>query len=329
MPGEVPKVITFNEAIAAAEGDRALLLGNGFSIAQADGQFSYAQLLDRSGLSAQNPIRSVFSVLETADFEKVMDALYHTAQILEAYGQKQQAAQFRTDAIAVREALIHAVHEVHPGIQFDIPQAQRQACATFINNFSPIFTLNYDLLLYWVILNAAGNAHSDGFGLGQTVNGFRTFSEEANCDTYYLHGALHLFLGPRRETRKRVVTTATIIDDIAATIRNSGHLPLFVAEGSTVEKVDRINSVPYLRLCYEKLSGLSDNLFVFGHSVGENDNHIYDAVFDSSSIDRLFFFVHEPQNDWTHIRERLAPFRERDPDIDVIYVDSSSARVWG
>jgi len=247
---------------------------------------------------------------------------------MEAYGQNQQATQFRTDAIAVRDALIHAVHEVHPGIQFDIPQSQRQACATFINHFTSIFTLNYDLLLYWIILNAAGNAHSDGFGLGGTVNGFRTFTETANCNTYYLHGALHLFLGSQRETRKRVVTTATIINDIADTIRNTGHLPLFVAEGTTIEKMDRINSVPYLRACYDKLRKLSDNLFVFGHSVGENDEHIYDAIFDST-IDRLFFCVHQPQNNWTRIRRRLAAFQERDPSIEIVYVDSESAHVWG
>lgn len=324
----VPQTISFEEAIQQSVAPRATLLGNGFSIAQAGGQFSYSSLLDRSGLPAESPIRNVFRTLSTVDFEQVMEALNHAAQILDAYGKKEQAAAFRTDLISVRDALIHAVHEVHPGIQFDIPQAQRQACAVFLQNFDSIFTLNYDLLLYWVILNAENNPHTDGFGLGPTLNGFRTFSEEGNCNTYYLHGALHLFLGEQRETLKRIVTTGTIVSDIANTIRNTGHLPLFVAEGTTIEKMARINSVPYLRFCYDELRSLAGSIFIFGHSLGENDAHIYDAIF-GSSVERLFFCVHEPQNDWLHLRERLAPFRERNPGVEVEYVDAGSAHVWG
>jgi Domain of unknown function (DUF4917) len=61
------------------------LLGNGFSMAQAGGQFAYATLLEKSALAADSPIRNVFSVLNTYDFEKVMKALQDAAQVELAY----------------------------------------------------------------------------------------------------------------------------------------------------------------------------------------------------------------------------------------------------
>lgn len=325
----MPDVLSFADAIEASNiGDRAVLIGNGFSIAQAGGQFAYSSLLERCGLEADSPIRNVFRVLETVDFEAVMHALEHAAQIETAYGDNQRSKQFQDDAAAVREALIHAVREVHPGIQFDIPEAQREACAAFLNNFQSIFTLNYDLLLYWVILKAARANHSDGFGLGEELAGFRTFRPDAYCTTYYLHGALHLFLDSQLEMQKRVVTKATIIDDIESTIRRRGQLPLFVAEGKASQKLARINSVPYLRHCYEALNELEGSLFVFGHSAADNDRHIYDAIF-RSPIAKFFFCVHRPDGDWLDLRERLAPYAERRGDVEIIYVNAATANVWG
>jgi hypothetical protein len=162
-----------------------------------------------------------------------MRALEDAAQIELAYGDKDKFGKFQADASRVRDALIQAVHAVHPGIQFEISNTQRDACAIFLKHFDSVFTLNYDLLLYWVIVHAVSDKFRDGFGFGRQVDGFREYTRNANPNTYYLHGALHLFLGPQRETRKRVVTNGAIVNDIADTIRKTKQLPLFVAEGSS------------------------------------------------------------------------------------------------
>lgn len=78
--------IPFNEAIKQSGPVRSLLIGNGFSIAQAGGQFSYANLLEKAGLKPGNPIKNVFATLNTVDFELVMEALQHAARIEDAYG---------------------------------------------------------------------------------------------------------------------------------------------------------------------------------------------------------------------------------------------------
>jgi Domain of unknown function (DUF4917) len=314
--------------IKASQGtSRAVLLGNGFSIAQGGGRFSYSNLLEICKLAPDSPIRKVFQELQTVDFEVVMKALEDASHIARAYGDAATEKRFAEDASEVREALIAAVHEVHPGVHFEIPQKQRQACGKFLTRFIKIFTLNYDLLLYWVILGATRGFH-DGFGLGDEVDGFRTFRADALCDTYYLHGALHLFLDQERETLKCIVTGSTIINDIANTIRSRSQLPLIVAEGTAVQKIARIRSVPYLHRCYSELSRLGGTLFIFGHGVSTSDSHIYDAIC-KSGVHKVFFCVHKPAERLSAVREDLARYLERARDIDWIYVDAATADVWG
>jgi hypothetical protein len=108
-PLEEKVTIAFSEAIEQSSLPRSLLIGNGFSIAQAGGQFSYGSLLEKAGLQPNNPIKNVFTTLNTVDFELVMQALQHAAQIEDAYGATNRADLFRKGAADVREALIHAV----------------------------------------------------------------------------------------------------------------------------------------------------------------------------------------------------------------------------
>jgi hypothetical protein len=96
-------------------------------------------------------------------------------------------------------------------------------------------------------------------------NGFRKFSESGSCSTYYLHGALHLFEDDDGGTKK----------------------------------------LAYLRYCYNNLKETAGDIFIFGHSVSNNDRHIYDAIFSSFELKRVFFCVHNPTKDWSILRERL------------------------
>jgi hypothetical protein len=324
----MPDFISFAEAIKASKAPgKSILLGNGFSIARGGGQFSYASLLEKSGLPSEGPIRKAFERLETVDFEVVMKALEDASRIETAYGDQAKATTFGEDAAKVREALIQAIQEVHPGVHFEIPKEQSEACGKFLMHFDSIFTVNYDLLLYWVILQAT-KGFQDGFGLGDEVDGFRTFKLGAHCNTYYLHGALHLFLDAERETLKRVVTGSTIIQDIASTIRSRMQSPLIVAEGTATQKIAGIRSVPYLNQCYETLAKLNGNLIIFGHGASASDTHVYDAIC-RSGIKQVFFCVHRPVERLTEIREQLARYAERRKDINWCYVDAATANVWG
>src|SRR5258708_1678061 len=102
----MPDIISFDDALKASRGTaRAVLLGNGFSIAQGGGRFLYSNLLEICKLPPESPIRRVFQELQTVDFEVVMKALEDASHIARAYADAEAEKRFAEDASAVREAL--------------------------------------------------------------------------------------------------------------------------------------------------------------------------------------------------------------------------------
>ncbi len=320
----MPEIISFEEAIEQTRGkDRSLLLGNGFSIEY----FSYNSLLEESGLDKDEPLRRLFETLGTYDFESVVRALEDAGLVEKTYGNDPQAETFQVDADRLREALVHAVRETHPAHREDIAE-QIPSCVLFLKNFSKLFTLNYDLLLYWVQLEAAGE-FKDGFGLGTEAAGFLgPFKESAYCNTYNLHGGLHLFKTVEGEVEKRLMGPSGVIDAIASTITEGKRLPLYVAEGTSQAKLAKINSVPYLRHCYDQLADREGSFFIYGHSADQNDAHIYRALF-KSEIEHIYFFIHRPTADLNAIDGELARYKRLFASgVDYSFVDSESARIW-
>ena len=318
-------VIAFDEAIKASDGkDRALLLANGFSIQH----FSYKTLLEKSGLDTRGPLRTLFDTLDTVDFEVVIRALEDAAVVERVYNKVKRADLFLDDADKVRRALVHAVREIHPGHREDIAKLIAP-CIAFLSLFGKIFTLNYDLLLYWVILENS-KKFQDGFGLGEEGAGFLgPFKVGAHCNVFNLHGGLHLFRKSNDEVEKRLMGSSGVIDAIAETITRDKRLPVYVAEGNSTAKLARIYALPYLRHCYEILRACSGIFFVYGHSASHNDAHIYEAIFNSQ-IAHLYFCIHAPTSDIKAIDGELARYRKRyGSKIDYTLVDSETAKVWG
>ena len=102
------KVITFNRALKLTKeaNKRHVLLGNGFSIACRADIFQYGKLFDRAdfkGLGAT--ARAAFKALKTTDFEIVMRALRHAAELATVYAKKNPdlATRMLRDADGLRE----------------------------------------------------------------------------------------------------------------------------------------------------------------------------------------------------------------------------------
>lgn len=318
------QVISFEDAIKNGE-DRALLIGNGFSAQY----FNYATLLAESGLDAGTPLRRLFELLDTADFEAVVRALEDAALVETAYENKPHAQALSTDAQKVREALVNAVRSTHPAHRDDLA-FQYDSGAAFLSSFGKVFTLNYDLLLYWVNLE---KVHlRDGFGKGASIEGGRfkgPFYEDAYCDIYNLHGGLHLFQDDAGEVMKALNAGDGVIATITQSIAENRRLPIYVAEGSSAAKMRKINSVGYLRHCYEQLWQNAAILFVYGHSADDNDAHIYRAVF-SSNVTHVFFGVYQPDEaKLKRFSGQLAKHRELGgKNIGYTFYDAESAKVW-
>jgi Domain of unknown function (DUF4917) len=307
---------------------RSIVLGNGFSIAQTQGQLSYTNLLEQSNLPATSPIRTLFTTLDTVDFEEVVEALEHAAKVEGAYNDATRRALFEADAQVLRESLIHAIRAVHPANITAIPDAQFVACYDFLRNFTTYYTLNYDLLLYWANLKNDTNLFTDGFGLESAVNGFRAFNPKGHCNVYNLHGGLHLF--PRRDggTGKRIASGEHLLDSITDVIENAHLLPTFVAEGTSTKKMSKINSNAYLNHCYRNLKEKGGSIFVFGHAASPNDHHIYEAIYEGNPGPEVYFCVRDLAQ-LTAVQRRLAQYPVAYPKSKTYYVDVSTFNVWG
>lgn len=320
----MPEVISFSDALARTnDGERTLLIGNGFS---AD-YFRYSNLLASSGLDAGNPPRTVFDALDTVDFEVVVRALEAASIVERAYGNDAHAADLDGHAMQVREALVRAIWLNHPENIGAL--AGSYAAARFIGAFDFVYTVNYDLLLYWVDIRS--NRGNDGFGLGRRVGRFfGPFSEDGRCDRYNLHGGLHLFKTSSGGVEKAVnAGQGGALGTIANEIVQGRRMPIYVAEGTSGKKMAKINSVAYLRHCYDMLLTNRPPIFVYGHSADENDAHIYRAIFESPSS-HLYFGVYRASSETLRTFDgRLAKYQhEARIQKNYTFFDSESAQVW-
>jgi hypothetical protein len=269
----------------------------------------------------------LFGRLRTVDFERAVKALEGASEVEMAYGNNKHAEQLINDANRLRQALVHAIRGTHPRHRDEIEDVIPSCCA-FLSSFEEVFTLNYDLLLNWVSLSDEGHL-TDGFGLGEKRNGFQgPFKKDAYCKVYNLHGGLHLFRNGT-DVEKRIAGPTGVIDAIAQTITVGKRFPLYVAEGTSPAKMERIKANNYLSHCYEMLGGSTGSFFVFGHSADPNDAHIYNALF-RSKIMHLYFCVYQPTDEKIKaVGGELARYKVRaGSKIDYTFVDSESAHVW-
>ncbi|MCU1287250.1 MAG: hypothetical protein JWO13_3600 [Acidobacteriales bacterium] len=129
-------------------------------------------------------------------------ALRKSALLTELYlpTNPQLAARFQSDADALRSVLAAAIAQNHPERPADIAPERYRACRRFLDNFDSVYTLNYDLLLYWTIMQTESE---QPLRLGDER--FRTPDDRAadyvswdvektdRQDVFFLHGALHLY----------------------------------------------------------------------------------------------------------------------------------------
>lgn len=173
---------TFKDVIDASDngGARHLLLGNGFSIACVPSIFSYTSLYESADFGVNSQLSDVFDKLKTKDFEEVVRALESSRGICSVYDPRNSALlqNLRNDAERLKEVLLHTIAKKHPRLPSDIDECKYFACKKFLSHFisegmktGRVYTLNYDLLLYWTLMNdSAGNGESiklltdDGFG---------------------------------------------------------------------------------------------------------------------------------------------------------------------
>ncbi len=322
---------TFEEAWKSLKDGEttSVLLGNGFSRSWKDEIFSYANLLKVADFGRRDgTLRELFQRFATYDFEAVMKKLIAAAEVIGVYGGGEQLlAQVKDDKQALKDALIAAIIKFHPNRPSEISDDQYISVRRFLSRFEAIFTVNYDLLMYWARnknnLAPENYTTDDGFRDNSTWNG-----HETNQQIHFLHGGLHIYdTGDVIKKHQCTDDGVTIIEHVRSNF-NQDSFPLFVSEPTYSQKKIKINHNPYLNYCFKKIRDLNGTLFIHGHSIDENDRHIFDQI-KASQVSRVYVSIYGDENSETNTRTRnnaLAFLQCQN--TKVMFYDAASAPVW-
>ena len=333
------------ELEAAGSGlEPSLLVGNGFSIA-CDPGYSYRAL--KKNLSGRLPAVSVelMDRLKTANVEQVMQILEDSLWVGERLGGG-TGSELEQAHSSTRRAMVRAIAVDHlrsPAQIDETHEGRSRSAVSFLSRFRTIFTTNYDLLLYWIVMKNNPKSESgsyrfqDGFRR-EDPDDFGRFDPTVDVNLMYLHGALHLYIR-EGETRKLVRgTNRPLVQQINGVFEQGGE-PLFVAAGRPEQKQEAIGRNDYLSFCFNKLSTIEGDLVVFGLSLGESDQHIFNALASNPRLQRVYLSVYgdpessgnlQMQSIGKRLEETAAVHRKPgEAGLSVQLFDSCSAKVWG
>lgn len=318
-----------------------LLLWNGFSMAYDDSRFSFTSLLDSAVdewiIEKDSKVYKVFESLKTADFESVMRALEDTKKIVEVYEWNVELQELlKNDAEELKKYLVAIITNNHPKISTEVSEDEKKSCAKFLSNFESIYTLNYDLLLYWAVMQdeTATKQFWDWFWEDEYSldEDYVVYKNSKSFKLHYLHWALHLFDAWSEIIKKTY--SKTEIDLITQIKKNLDEwvYPIFISEWDAKQKMTKILHSAYLNHCYKSFKSIwwKSALVIYGTNLKKNDEHILNAIMESN-VTNIYIWVSDPKN-VEHVSNRITLFNESQKDMKkhkhLQYFNSRSVNPW-
>ncbi len=304
------------EGLAAWDG---LLLGNGMSINVWPG-FDYSSLFEEADLNDKD-MRS-FEALETTNFEVVLESLDRAIKLVKASGHRSDFLEERRTSIA--DALGRTVNSVHVPCS-RIPDETLQALRSAMRKHRWVFSTSYDLLAYYAAACEEFRGFVDYFWNTQGSFDESTITlDDASVRTrlLFLHGAVHLVVLSDGRTCKRKSSFLGLLDKFD--MPHAGDRlarPLLVTEGQSAQKAREIENNVYLAFALRKLREYRDPLVVFGHRMGEQDQHLIDAINEHPLRPLAIGLVDRGKR--TN-RRRQHEIRSRLEDSEVYFYDAAS-----
>lgn len=321
---------------------KSLLLGNGFSIS-CNRIFQYENLFNESNLP--NNIKKLFN--GGSDYEKVIEYLNKRKEMHQANDEYEFVQMFEDWIYNIKWDLISTITEIHSRVKTN--KKNRHNTFLFLSNFSNIFTLNYDLLLYWVVVYAVKLKEKNLQTYKECIknkrfypsDGFVRVDNDEDCiwyqynykqNIFYLHGGLHLFYDNVNifKLTYNVNNNQTIINKTKYWLEQ-GTSPLIITEGNIKDKLKWIKQNTYLNYCYQQLGLIKDVLFIHGHSLDYNDEHIFKAINANPNINAVYISIFDPVINEEIIRQKAYDlFAERinDKSLIVDFYNAQSVALW-
>lgn len=285
--------------------------------------------------SLNEDLEKIFEYFNTSDFEFILRMLWHANKINESLTIQEEKTKLAYDTI--KNALIQSVRTNHPKISkidINLPKIWN-----YLSQYSEIYSLNYDLLIYWALLlgnESLGTHFKDCFISGEFKSDWeelrKPYGSAKNVSlVFYPHGNLALetdILGLEKKvkTQKQI----DLLDTIFERWNQGLSIPLFVSEGTSTQKLNTIKRSNYLtEIYYNAFSKISGNLLIYGWSLSEQDTHLINAL-NSETISKICISVFTQnaymQDEIIRIENLLKKkgFKEE----DIIFVDSNSNELW-
>lgn len=265
-----------------------LLLGNGFSI-NLHGHLNYRSLFQEFLKNRTPRDRRRFNSFGTHNFELLQEILLSAKKVNGLFNIAKNDHKIDEAIKLLKNGLIESIKNKHPSSS-NIDMTQLQKLSIQLNKFGDIFTLNYDLFLYHIILKIKDKSdkkneitpYSDFFWgdyheQPEYFKQFMTYDDYHRKHVYYLHGALFLFKIPPDTLKLRRGGAPIELVEMIGEVVDGGTMPLFVSEGKYKEKLKAIERSNYLSFCYEALKESEKPLVIFGSSL-YYDKHITKAI---------------------------------------------------
>jgi hypothetical protein len=158
-----------------------------------------------------------------------------------------------------------------------------------------------------------------------------------SAKVHFLHGALHLFDAGNDLQKFTWVRTNERLIDQACTAMNTNKFPLFVSEGSSVQKKSKIRHNAYLYQGFKQLTVNAQQgrhcFFVHGHSLADNDDHILRRL-GAGRFKKLYVSLFGSPESLGNKgivakAKQLTSMRGDRYPLELEFYDAASARIWG
>jgi hypothetical protein len=115
------------------------------------------------------------------------------------------------------------------------------------------------------------------------------WTENTDQNLFYLHGALHIYQDTSEIKKISVGRLDTLKSRIIERIDESK--PLDIIFKST-DKIKDINNNQYMKSALEQLKKITGNIYLYGVSLSENDNHIWEAINNNDEVTQVYVSVY-------------------------------------
>lgn len=306
-----------------------LLIGNGASVA-VDQRFHYSTLkeeaVEKTFLTAD--LDSIFQLYDnTTDFELILRSIWQASEVNKILNINEEITLETYSK--VKKALINTVRSIHP--LHDNIGHHMADLYKFSSRFEDIICLNYDLILYWIMMfgNSVRDGHifKDCFSHGEFEVKWRRFIrpiyDQKKCTmVFYPHG--NLIFARNDNYEFKIHSKLGLLDDIFISWENS--TPLFISEGTFKQKEKAIYTSTYLSTVFrEVLTDVADNVVIYGWDMGEQDLHIIKQL-SESNIDKIAVSVYNSNQYYCdRVTKTISRFI---PNATIYFFDSKSSGCW-